>query len=132
MLSKNGKKTKFCKDRDNSIRILAEKNNDLSIINKINSLNNPIDNILNLDNLKYFSDDRILKFSNGYENNNYVILSIIYDKIKVFKYLFRERNLDIKFKNSNGWTILHFILYHKRIGNLSLHILKFNFCLYKE
>lgn len=84
------------------------------------STNDPIDKILNLDDLKYFSDEKIIKYSNGYENNNYLMLAVIHDRFEVFKYLFRERNLDLKFKNSNGWTVLHFILHHKRFGKKSL------------
>ena len=98
------------KKNDENLKIPKENNL------KTNNLPDPIDKILDIEDLKYYSDERILKFTNGYENNNYIILSIIHDKFEVFKYLFKERNLDLKFKNSNGWNIIHFIIFHKRIS----------------
>lgn len=122
-----------CSDPDNQNSMLQQNNedskkNDLSNIGNNRSLVTNADKInkmLDIAELKYFSDERILKYSNGYENNNYVILSIIHDKFELFKYLITERNLDLKFKNSNGWTILHFIIYHKRIGTDKIIVVSF-------
>jgi hypothetical protein len=49
------------------------------------------------------------------------MLSIIHDKFEVFKYLIQKRNMDLRFKNSNGWNILHFIIHHKRFSNIILY-----------
>jgi ankyrin repeat protein len=74
---------------------------------------------LDLQNLTYLPFDKINGFTTGYENNNYLILSIVKDRYDVFKFLIQEKNIDITFKNSNGWNALHFIIKHRRFKYLA-------------
>jgi len=92
----------------------------LTDANRNKTVFDPIDKILNLEEMKYYSDEKLVKFSNGYENNNYLMLAILHDKFDIFKYLIRERNMDLRFKNSNGWNIMHFIIHYKRISKFLL------------
>ncbi len=82
---------------------------------------------LDLKNLRYMTDEKLNKFSTGYENNNYLILSVINDRYEVFEFLLNEKKIDITFRNSNGWNVLHFIIKYQRF---SKYLIIQNFCLY--
>jgi ankyrin repeat protein len=75
--------------------------------------------ILDIQNLTYLPSDRINSFTTGYENNNYLILSIVNNRFDVFKFLIQDKQIDITFKNSNGWDAIHFIIKHKRFKYLA-------------
>jgi ankyrin repeat protein len=75
---------------------------------------------LDLKNLKYMTDDKINKFSTGYENNNYLLLSVINDRYEVFEFLLNEKKIDVTFRNSNGWNVLHYIIKYQRFSKLFL------------
>jgi ankyrin repeat protein len=83
-------------------------------INNLNENNAQLnESMLDVSNLKFIPDNKLNSFTNGIENNSYLILSIIEDKFDTFVYLL-SRGVSISFVNSNGWNALHFIINLKR------------------
>ena len=66
-----------------------------------------------MDKLKFYSTKKINEFTSGYENNNYLILSVLINNFDLFRFLIKDKNCRVDFLNSNGWTVLHFILKNK-------------------
>lgn len=77
------------------------------------SLNEDSHSMLDISNLKFIPDSKLNSFTNGIENNSYLILSVIEDKFDTFKYLL-TRGINFCYVNSNGWNVLHFIINLKR------------------
>jgi ankyrin repeat protein len=74
------------------------------------------ENLLDIQNLKYLPNDKINSFTTGYENNNYLILSVINNRFDVFEFLLKEKAINVTFKNSNGWNVIHFIVKYRRFS----------------
>ena len=68
---------------------------------------------LDIEKLKFYSTKKINEFTSGYENNNYLILSVLINNFDLFRFLIKDKNCRVDFLNSNGWTVLHFILKNK-------------------
>ena len=77
-----------------------------------NSLEIKMSSIASLDinELKYYTPEKINAFYVGVENNNYLILSVIQRNYELFKFLITEKNAKVDYVNGNGWTILFFIV----------------------
>ena len=87
------------------------KNNDLneSNISKFNMSQTIID----IDNIKYYTPEKINSFFYGVEKNNYLILSVIQHNFELFKFLLKEKKAKANYINENGYSVLNFILQKK-------------------
>ena len=81
-----------------------------STISKASSKNN---SNLDMEKLKFYSVEQINSFSTGYENNNYLILSVLQNNFDAFKFLLTEKKAKVDFINANGCTVLYFILINR-------------------
>ena len=75
---------------------------------------------LDMDKIKFYSTEQINSFSTGYENNNYLILSVLQNNYDAFKYLLTEKGAKVDFVNSNGFTVLYFILQNRYYSYFAL------------
>ena len=98
------------------------KNNKVNVSQNPNLSNVSLNNIssLDMDKLKFYSTKKINEFTSGYENNNYLILSVLMNNYDVFRFLIKEKGCRVDFLNSNGWTVLHFILKNRYYVYFSL------------
>ena len=61
------------------------------------SLNNV--SSLDMEKLKFYSTKKINEFTSGYENNNYLILSVLMNNYDVFRFLIKEKGCRVDFLN---------------------------------
>lgn len=70
-------------------------------------------NLIDIEQLKYLSTEQINSYVTGYENNNYLLLSVIQNNFEAFKYLLLNKKSKVDFVNANGNTILHLIIQYE-------------------
>ena len=75
---------------------------------------------LDMDKIKFYSTEQINSFSTGYENNSYLILSVLQNNYDAFKYLLTQKGAKVDFVNSNGFTVLYFILQNRYYSYFAL------------
>ena len=90
-----------------------DKNNQ-NELNKSNmSKFNMSQDLLDINNIKYYTPEKINSFFFGVERNNYLILSVIQQNFELFKFLLTEKNAKANYINENGYSVLIFILQKK-------------------
>ena len=70
-------------------------------------------NLLDINNIKYYTPEKINSFFFGVERNNYLILSVIQQNFDLFKFLLTEKKAKANYINENGYSVLNFILQKK-------------------
>ena len=68
---------------------------------------------IDIDEIKYYTPEKINSFYVGVQKNNYLILSVIQQDYELFKFLLIEKNAKADYINENGWSILNFIILKK-------------------
>ena len=97
--------------------LLKNEENDKSKKNANNNSNNPLPNnnsnindILNIDKIRYYSPEKINSYFMGVENNSLLMLSVINNNYSLFKFLITEKKASVDYINGNGWSVLFFIV----------------------
>ena len=69
--------------------------------------------LIDIDNIKYYTPEKINSFFVGVEKNNYLILSVIQQNFELFKFLLKEKKAKASYINENGYSVLNFIVQKK-------------------
>ena len=69
--------------------------------------------LIDIDNIKFYTPEKINSFFYGVEKNNYLILSVIQQNFELFKFLLKEKKAKANYINENGYSVLNFILQKK-------------------
>ena len=93
-------------------------NKNKSIINGFNnsevSTNLNVSSLsINIENIRYYTPEKINSFYLGVAKNNYLILSVIQGNFELFKFLLIEKEAKADYINENGWSVLNFIILKK-------------------
>ena len=109
--------------KDKSIKNKKIENKDFNKKGKQNNLNkssmskfNISQNVIDIDNIKYYTSEKINSLFVGVERNNYLILSVIQQNFELFKFLLKEKKAKADYINENGYSVLNFII-QKRLWN---------------
>ena len=110
-LLKNEENSKSKKNVDNINNNITNSNNPLDL----NKSNISLINLssLNIEQIQYFTPEKINSYYSGVENNSLLMYSVINENYELFKFLITEKNAKVDYINGNGWTILHFIITKK-------------------
>ena len=100
--NKNKSKINFNKSTD-------QKYNNSGISAMLNVSTTSID----IENIRYYTPEKINSFFVGVQKNNYLILSVIQQDFELFKFLLTEKNAKADYINENGWSVLNFIILKK-------------------
>jgi len=109
--------------KNKSFKNTKKENNDINKKEKQNNLNksnitkfNMSQTVIDIDNIKYYTPEKINSFFIGVERNNYLILSVIQQNFELFKFLLKEKKAKADYINENGYSVLNFII-QKRLWN---------------
>ena len=97
----------------------ANKNNNFKKSINQNFNNSNISSILNesttidIENIRYYTTEKINSFFVGVQKNNYLIISVIQQDLELFKFLLIEKSAKAEYVNENGWSVLNFIILKK-------------------
>jgi len=86
---------------------------------------NDTESALDVKNLKYMTEEKINSTKIGYENNNFLIETVIKNKFDSFAFLLSDKNCEVMNKNVNGWSAIHYVVKFKRFSNIKLIIIRF-------
>ena len=107
------------KESNNKSNAKAKNNKNQNKINKnyLNTSNISNENMsqinIDIDNIKYYTPEKINSIFFGVERNNYLMLSVIQQNFELFKFLLKEKKSKANYINENGYSILNFILQKK-------------------
>ena len=102
----------FLKTNINNINNNKSINYNFNNSDLISKLNVPTLSI-NIEDIQFYTPEKINSFYIGVAKNNYLILSVIQENFELFKFLLKEKKAKADYINQNGWSILNFIILKK-------------------
>ena len=72
-----------------------------------------VSTIIDIENIRYYTTEKINSFFVGVQKNNYLIISVIKQDFELFKFLLIEKSAKAEYINENGWSVLNFIILKK-------------------
>ena len=72
-----------------------------------------VPNTIDIENIRYYTTEKINSFFVGVQKNNYLIISVIQEDLELFKFLLIEKSTKAEYINENGWSVLNFIILKK-------------------
>ena len=113
----NAKESKKAPNDKINNETLTNNDQTKSIHNNLNSSKisnlNISQTLIDIDNIKYYTPEKVNSFFVGVERNNYLILSVIQQNFELFKYLLLEKKAKANYINENGYSVLNFIIQKK-------------------
>jgi hypothetical protein len=65
---------------------------------------------IDIDQVKYYSPEKINSFYTGVENNSLLMISVINSNYSLFTFLIKKKKAKVDYINGNGWSVLFFIV----------------------
>ena len=65
---------------------------------------------IDIDQVKYYSPEKINSFYTGVENNSLLMISVMNSNYSLFTFLIKKKKAKVDYINGNGWSVLFFIV----------------------
>ena len=95
----------------------SKKNMNNSVLNQKEQLNVSNLSLMNvnlssidIDQVKYYSPEKINSFYTGVENNSLLMISVMNSNYSLFTFLIKKKKAKVDYINGNGWSVLFFIV----------------------